>query len=271
MHERKLSRQERRAMERAENKTRRWNEREHPLSPHDMIDQGADSLHISPSLTEQQLWKGYADIPPIHPIGRGENPGEKAVRRLHKTLDLIDQSENPILQETSAIINSPDHQESLQIRLEQDVFVNGRPALVATQLAEENGQPLWQVVASASQIVGSNEFYLAISYAHEIQHVKDFMQYQSQLPSSLAVPERIVIHNTRLHNPSSLIKDEARGWGAQALATVHSYGLGVKGALPPQVMEFTAAFVKHDMDIDSPSWREYVAKEIFRLPNFRIK
>lgn len=221
-------------------------------------------LGIQPSESERLLWhlNGYF---PKQSVPVNEITHQEAGRILSTTLRLMQQSQNPHLRQATDFLKPLVDSRVVRFQIPPRLLTRTSAAInMATSTTIENGKVVWNISVPADNILNRDSVSVALSIAHEAEHVRSSMVYIQSLPTSLSLEEKVKRDNARRQIASERIAEEARGEGKEALAFIHQYTLGYRPGNRFDI-EAAAIFIRSNKDPSHPGWKNYVASEILRI------
>ena len=238
-----------------------------PQTNEQIIQEEVKRLGIQVSPAEGRLWhdSGYSRSQETKPINAVSM--QEAAERVELTLSLMRQSKNPHLNNAANYISHLLSSETVRIDVYDKLEKAGYAMTTNAYLAAENSVQLrYRIKILANEIINnSSAITLACQLAHEIEHVKNMIEYQNSLPPNLSLQERIAKENERHENLEEEIAEEARGYSIQAKAYITAYGLGFKGVRNLNHEIYAAEFIKRGSNSDSIYWKNFIKQELARI------
>ena len=239
------------------------------MSNMNIVGQEVLRLGIQQNQAEQRRWqtKGYNRS--LTKIPLNETAIIEAQRRVAVTLMLMEESNNPYFREAAEyflpLVRSGEASHSLY---PAERLNKGKHSL-QTNVINKDGRLHWYIGIAIDEVLyNSDSVVLASELAHEIEHVRNMRKFQESL-TSLSIDERIEREIQRQKNPREQIIEEAQAYGIAAQAYIYQAGLlGYVTSGGSIHDERAARFVESGVDINSPSWRNYVAYTLLDIsPN----
>lgn len=233
-----------------------------PFSSEGIIQAEIKRRNIQPSVKEKFLWeKGFrANNPPL-PVN--EETKKEAERRVQQTLDFMKQSENPHLKSAAEYYENLKKNEEVNIAVSIDPKIQKTEAALTKTVFRKN-KAVADITFTADPILnGANSIQLAFLLAHEIEHAKNMKDFDSSMPSTVTLPERITYHSFRDNNPQEVIQEEARGNGKEAEAFIVAQGL-LQYPMNRRsyfLIDRAAMFIQSGSNVQSPEWQKFIQKE----------
>lgn len=236
------------------------------ITDQQIVEQEVKRLGIQLSDKERMLWQtfGYSRSQEKVPIN--ETTLQEAGNRVHTTLTLMLNSENPYFSRAANFIGPLLDSGDASIAVYKEIRQKGVAMTSALQLRTGDNKLHWHIGIDSNEVLNnSSGTILAMQIAHEVKHVENMILFQNSLPPTLSPQERLEKQNQRMSDPNELIAEEARGFGIQALAYIYAYGLGFRGGIGLSHEEYASEFIRDGSDPNSESWKTYVEKIITSL------
>ena len=243
-----------------------------PQTNEQIIQEEVKRLGIKVSGTEGRLWHnfGYSHSMEKKPIN--ETTLQEATNRVQSTISLMEQSENPYFSTAANYILPLLSSKTASIDVYDQIEKNGSAMTTGAYLIskDKNPQIHWHIKISANEVLNNSSGpTLALQLAHEIEHVKNMIEFQNSLPHDLSPQERLQKEYERYDNPQEHLREEARGYGVQAKAYIAAHGLGFRGGRGLSHETYAAEFIRGGSNPDSPYWINFIKQELARIEKYR--
>lgn len=198
----------------------------------------------------------YLSIPKDSPIR------QETQQRLTRALNLMDQSENPILKEAVTFLKRLKDDGELILAFTPNA--GDVKDYMTTGPLVEDGKFFFYMNVADDALLSMDSLQIAITLCHEVKHLQNI--YQRDLPYRQQTPEvRKAIQDRVRQNLSEQIAEEASGYAQQAEAYLEQARL-INGRETGSQNELVAYFyVVTGSNPQSSDWKEIIKKEFMEM------
>lgn len=211
---------------------------------------------------EQQLWQRIGSFRSATRIPINESSGQESVRRIEVVLKTMQQSQNWYLQDAgtflSELISSGDLIFSFHPRLESQTLQ--KKAIMATGPELHEGKVRYRMFISIDDVLNENtSLSLALFLTHEAEHVGNMMLFSQNIPASATPEQELQSIASWKEDKEEYVKEEARGSGREALATIEAARFGLlRGWVKNSQMILSAMLIRSGKKTNTPEWISFV-------------
>lgn len=256
--EQKLTRQQRRALERKEGKnsphTVRAFDKEVVISWKRTIQQEANRRKIEHDEDEVTLWE-----PSFTPQSSSLPESDRALIKLEDQGNRIAKSKNPIFLSALSKYVRIQGGENFRMFLSPERGA-GVMAAQAGKTKDESDFSLQFITYVASINSSSHPLFLALAFTHEVEHLREIEEFDGTV-SHLPLDERLSRHRDRGQDPETYRAMEARANAVEAEALIQHIGLvGIRPYTPLSLVRMASMYVEAGCDPTSQNWLEATAR-----------
>lgn len=236
-----------------------------PQTNEQIIQEEVKRLGIEVSGTEGRLWHNFGYSYSIEKKPINETTLQEATNRVQSTISLMEQSESPYFSTAANYILPLLSSGVANIAVYDQIGKTGSAMVTGAYLISKDNslQIHWHIKISANEVLNNSSGpTLALQLAHEIEHVRNMIEFQNSLPHNLSPQERLQKEYERYNNPQEYLNEEARGYRVQAQAYIVAYGLGFRGGRGLSHETYAAEFIRGGNDPDSAYWKNFIKQEL---------
>lgn len=238
-----------------------------------VVQQEVRRREIQQSIKEQKIWQERAyKISGTLPIN--EQTTEEAKRRIRDTIFLMAESENPVFKQTADYLIPKLESGEVKIVPRSRIplsssYGSGGNAAAGISSRIVEGKLVADLDISVNSVLNTSPApYLALVLSHEIYHLLERNSFHNSLDPSLSNEEKMRQVGDLLGNRERLIREESRAHAREAEGYVYLYGHGIRQGVGSVSETHSANYIQTGSNPDGPLWRQYVAREIVRMPYF---